>query len=98
MSGGSYDYLCYKMQEAARTLIRKDQVAYRKAFGNLMMRCANAMHDIEWVDSSDMGQGDDEKSIMECIKFSDVLGVTVEESEIVAHELDRLIRLTKEQK
>ena len=95
MSGGSYDYLCYKMQDAASTLMQKNQVPYRKAFGKLLEKCAKAMHDIEWVDSSDMAKGDDQKAIMECIKFSDVLGVTVEEAIIMSNELMTLIEMAK---
>lgn len=95
MSGGSYEYLCFKMQEAALKLMKRDQSAYRKAFGELMMKCSKAMHDIEWVDSADLSEGDDLKSIMNCIAFSDVLKATTKDAEKVSSELDELIRLSK---
>ena len=95
MSGGSYDYLCYKMEGAAQTLMGKSQTPYRQAFGQLMMKCAKAMRDVEWVDSSDMGRGDDEEAIMMCISENDVLRVTVEEAEKTLKELERLIKLAK---
>ena len=53
MSGGSYDYLYYKIEDAGRQLMRKDQPLYRQAFGNLLIKVAQAMHDVEWVDSGD---------------------------------------------
>lgn len=95
MSGGSFDYLCYKMEDAARTLMGKAQTPYRQAFGELMLRCAKAMHDIEWVDSSDMGDGDDLETIMKCISEKDVLRVTVKEAEKVITELEKLISQAK---
>jgi len=62
MSGGSYDYLCYKMEEAVESLIN-DKNPLRRAFGKKLQLFATAMHDIEWVDSDDYGLGDDEKAI-----------------------------------
>ncbi len=98
MSGGSYEYLCYKMEDAAQTLMGKTQPPYRQAFGELMMRCAKAMHDVEWVDSCDKSPGDDEESIMKCISSSDVLRVTVQEAEKMKKELEKLITAAKKVK
>jgi len=58
MSGGSWDYLCYKMRDAADNLLY-EKSPLRRAFGEHLKLCAEAMHDIEWVDSADKGQGDD---------------------------------------
>ena len=95
MSGGSYDYLSFKMEDAARTLMKKHQTVYRQAFGKHMMKCAKAMYDIEWVDSDDKSPGDEEKAIMECITFSYVLTVMVEEAENMKKELEKLITAVK---
>lgn len=92
MSGGSYEYLYHKMDDAGMALMAKHQPAYRRAFGELMMKCAKAMHDVEWVDSGDMGRGDDEEAIMECIQFTDVLRVTVEDAIDTMKELAVLIK------
>lgn len=62
MSGGSWDYICYKLDDAANHLL-KDKSALRRAFGEHMRLVAKAMHDIEWVDSCDYGEGDDIESI-----------------------------------
>lgn len=91
MSGGSYDYLCYKMEDAARKLMEKNQPNYRRAFGELMMRCSRAMHEVEWVDSSDKSQGDDEDAIMQCLLKQDVLKMSIEEAKRVKKEIEDLI-------
>ena len=62
MSGGSYDYAYAKVQEVADRLInQKDDL--RRAFGEHLQLVAKAMHDVEWVDSGDFGQGGDVNAI-----------------------------------
>ena len=66
MSGGSWDYLTYKMEDAADRLeIEKDPL--RRAFGKKMRLFAKAMHDIEWVDSGDSGEESETDSIQKAI-------------------------------
>ena len=62
MSGGSWDFLCYKVEDAAIEL-QESKDPLRRAFGEHLRLCANALHDIEWVDSSDMSPGDDRPAI-----------------------------------
>lgn len=62
MSGGSWDYFCYKMEEVSDRLIN-ERNPIRRAFGRKMQLFAAAMHDIEWVDSGDYGRDEDEISI-----------------------------------
>lgn len=62
MSGGSWDYLYERMEEAA-TRLAADASPERRALGRRMALMAKAMHDIEWVDSCDYGPGDDAKAI-----------------------------------
>lgn len=62
MSGGSWDYLYSKLEDTADSLMHSS-LPERKAFGRLMMKCAAAMHDIEWVDSSDMSKGQEMPAI-----------------------------------
>ncbi len=92
MSGGSYDYLCYKMEDAARRLMKKHQPNYRRAFGEMMLNCSKAMHDVEWVDSCDSSEGDDEEAIMQCLLKQDVLQYTLEEAKRISKELDIIIK------
>jgi len=62
MSGGSWDYFCYKAEEVAGELCQ-DKSPLRRAFGEHMKLGAQAMHDIEWVDSGDKGKGDERAAI-----------------------------------
>ena len=62
MSGGSWDYFCHKCADVASQL-ENEACPLRRAFGAHMQLVAEAMHDIEWVDSSDMGKGDDLESM-----------------------------------
>lgn len=54
MSGGSYDYVSTKMQDAASSLRERhaDQL-HVIALAELLDRVAKVMHDIEWADSCD---------------------------------------------
>jgi hypothetical protein len=52
MSGGSWDYVSDKVDEAAGRLL-KESCPYRRALGRRLKLMAEALHEIEWVDSSD---------------------------------------------
>jgi hypothetical protein len=67
MSGGSYEYICYKIEEIE--LSGKDKSPRRAAFQRLLKKVAEAMHDIEWVDSYDKSPGDENEAIDECFKL-----------------------------
>jgi hypothetical protein len=97
MSGGSYDHLYYRIDDAAHKLSQKNQPAYRRAFGALLYKCAKAMHDVEWVDSDDMSAGDDEEAIMQCVQFSDILRCSVHLAEQIRDDLDRVIKEAKKE-
>ncbi len=62
MSGGSWLYLGTRMLDAADRLGGSDDPG-RRALAPLMESLGNAMHAIEWVDSGDMGGGDDQEPI-----------------------------------
>lgn len=62
MSGGSWDYLYCKLEDAADKL-RCDKRPLRRALGVQMRLIARAMHDIEWVDSCDKSPGDEDAAI-----------------------------------
>lgn len=66
MSGGSYDYVCYKIDDAASDLIGQS-CPERRALGHLMLKIGKAMHAIEWVDSGDKGRGDEMEAIREVL-------------------------------
>ena len=68
MSGGSMDYLTYKVDDIAIDLQNKNNTPLQRAFGKHLEKVAKALHDVEWVWSGDYGTGDDEEAI------KDVLG------------------------
>lgn len=90
MSGGSWEYLCYKVQDAAFKLCQSNN-AQRKAFGKHLALVAEALHDIEWVDSCDKSPGDEFKSIMKCIKNQDVLNSSVDDAKDMIKRLEDII-------
>jgi hypothetical protein len=58
MSGGSYDYAYSKVQDMAERLAEsKDPL--RRAFADHLKLVADAMQNIEWVDSGDYISGDE---------------------------------------
>jgi phage tail tape-measure protein len=62
MSGGSWDYVYCKFQEVADRLSVSPCVL-RRALGEKVELVANALHDIEWVDSFDKSKGSEFESI-----------------------------------
>jgi len=68
MSGGSYDYACFKLSlfidEFERNL-HNDPL--RIAFLEHLKKVQKAMHDIEWVDSGDYSDGGEHDSIKACL-------------------------------
>jgi len=84
MSGGSYDYFYSKVNDVADQLMVQTN-PLRRAFALHLKKVATAMHDIEWVDSGDSSEGDEEKAI------NAVLGSTSKECQLkeVLHDLRR---------
>jgi len=95
MSGGSYDHFYYKLEDVAVRLMKQHEPSYRRAFGQLLLRCSVAMKDVEWVDSSDKSPGDDEAAILKCVSPYDVLFCSVQRAEDVMKELQNLIKEAK---
>lgn len=67
MSGGSWEYVFHHFDDAANALESRHQPALRRALGKKIRLIAKAMHDIEWVDSSDMSAGDEIQAIKDAL-------------------------------
>jgi len=80
MSGGELEYLYSKIRTCLE-LNYKPSTPERKAFLNHMKLVVEALHDIEWVDSCDMGQGDENEAILRCLQDNDSLATLIEEKE-----------------
>lgn len=65
MSGGSYDYAYIKVGVMSNDLLRSGD-PLRKAFGQHLKLVAEAMHDVQQVDSGDYGE-DDERAAIEVV-------------------------------
>lgn len=57
------DYLTYKVGDVASELKDKNNTLLQRAFGAHLEKVAKALHDIEWVWSGDLGEGDEEEAI-----------------------------------
>ena len=62
MSGGSWNYQYHEFEELAQKLSTQPDYK-RRSMAVKVAQLATAMHDIEWVDSGDYGDGDEVKSI-----------------------------------
>lgn len=58
MSGGSMNYICFKIEEAADYVTDKE-------IKDLLIDLAKLMHDLEWYESADYSREPYEKTLME---------------------------------
>lgn len=66
MSGGAYDYGYQRIEEMADSM-GQGATPLRKRFIDHLRKVARAMHDVEWVDSGDWGEGDENDAIRACL-------------------------------
>jgi hypothetical protein len=93
MSGGSWNYFCYRMDEVAEKL-QHERSPLRKAFGKHLSLCAKAMHDIEWVDSGDIGEAEDIaaiKAVLSDSVASKTLDAVKDDIEFLRNQLDSIL-------
>lgn len=65
MSGGSYDYFYSQLEELY--IRNQDSDIRRACVQKVVDALAKAMYEIEWVDSGDKSQGDENKAIDELL-------------------------------
>lgn len=83
MSGGSMDYVYGRVES-----IRFDaHTPERAAFAAHLQLVAQALHDIEWVDSCDYSPGDENAAIRACIGDGPVLDAAIDRAHQAAKEL-----------
>jgi hypothetical protein len=93
MSGGSWDYICFRIDEVADRL-QHEKSPLRRAFGQHLDLCAKAMHDIEWVYSCDMGPGDEMpaiKAVLEDAVPDKTLNAIKDDIEFIRKQLDSIV-------
>lgn len=84
MSGGSMDYLSYRVESAPFQL----NTHLRRAFKDHLQKVALALHAIEWNDSGD-GHDKEEIFILDCIKKEGVLERLLKEARALQLELSK---------
>jgi hypothetical protein len=95
MSGGSFDYI-YSKVEDAKSMVRSNATRPEHlAFADHLTKVAKALHDIEWMLSGDIGNGDELPAIMECITPSDVLECAITSATIQSALLNEAIEKAK---
>ena len=68
MSGGSLDYVCYKLDDAIEVIERRATTVLQKAFAAHLKDVSKALHDLEWVFSGDYGDGDDVEALRDVLQ------------------------------
>lgn len=91
MSGGSMDYLCYKVESANFRMT----TALRRAFYMHLQNVAKALHAIEWNDSGD-GDDSEDAAIAQCVSAGDVLTAGIDQAEAPLKNLQDAMRIASE--
>lgn len=72
----------------------KTHTVLRKAFRKHLDKVINALHDIEWVDSCDYSDGDEDDAIRACLSPGAPLESAIEDAKAamaaISEELERL--------
>ena len=95
MSGGSLDYGYCKVEEMARSIVERSRVPLHIAFAKHLLKVSTALHDLEWLLSSDTSPGDEKKAIMDVITKRDVVDSAIEEARKVLKDLQEAIKQCK---
>ena len=83
MSGGSMDYLSYKVADASFY----ETTALRRAFRAHLRKVDEALHSIEWVDSGDSSHGSEDAAIRACLGPGAALAQTIADAQKAYQEL-----------
>ena len=86
MSGGSLDYVCYKVEGAISDISSRTDDKLCRVFVKHLKDVANALHEIEWWLSSDCGYDRAEIAIKECMGST----CKVEVASLLIEDLERI--------
>ena len=56
MSGGSYDYICFKIKQFSYDIRNQENNTLRKEFSEILKDISEVAYAIEWADSCDTSQ------------------------------------------
>jgi hypothetical protein len=89
MSGGSMNYVYSRVETAASDIrCNEHKTLLRLKFAELLDVIAQALHDIEWVDSSDYGLGDENEAIRRVYEIAKQTEITLGDETVIEGESD----------
>jgi len=90
MSGGSYDYLFGRLEDAANQIKGSP---LRRAFARHLLLISKALYEIEWADSGDTSPGNNDEiaAIQACLPKGADIQACIEEAKKVLIELQAAI-------
>ena len=94
MSGGSLDYVCYKVDDAIDTIEKRATTVLQKAFAKHLKDVANALHDLEWVYSGDYSEGQEVESLRKVINKEMELKAATEQAEFALKQLKDVLGIS----
>jgi glutaminase len=101
MSGGSLDYVYYKVESAAYDIAKDsftNKIPELKAFKDHLIKVAEVLHDVEWFLSGDYAEETMVKSIKELLSEEQVLGSVAKEAEEVLTKLTNQLKIYNKNK
>ena len=93
MSGGSLDYVCYKLDDAIEVIERRATTVLQKAFAKHLKDVAKALHDLEWVYSGDYSDGDDVEALRKVVNKEMELEAATNDARIALKQLQDVLGL-----
>ena len=87
MSGGSLDYVYYKVDDAAETISVRAETTLHHAFAAHLRKVAKALKDMEWMLSCDTAIGSEEPAIRAVLHEGAEVEVATERAEKALAEL-----------
>ena len=94
MSGGSLDYVCYKLDDAIEVIERRATTVLQKAFAKHLKDVSKALHDLEWVYSGDYSEGQEVESLRKVINKEMELKAATEQAEFALKQLKDVLGIS----
>jgi len=91
MSGGSLDYVCYKIDDAADSIEARATTPLQKAFAAHLRDISTALHDLEWVFSGDYSEGDEVAALRKVVNKEMELNSATEQAEFALKQLQSVL-------
>ena len=91
MSGGSLDYVFYKLDDAVDSIEKRATTPLHKAFAAHLRDVSAALHDLEWVFSCDYSDGDEVEALRKVVNKEMELEAATKQAEIALLQLKNVL-------